>query len=68
MTRRPAMPTTQLSDGEWVQSGLFTHHECCDCGLVHQVSYKLVDGQLWERWTREPKPRMKAAKKAPKRG
>lgn len=30
MTRRPAMPTTQLSDGEWVQSGLFTHHECCD--------------------------------------
>jgi ABC-type nickel/cobalt efflux system permease component RcnA len=42
--------TTQLTDGQWVRSGEYTHHECCGCGLTHTVKYKLVSGVLYEQW------------------
>jgi len=45
----------QMEDGVWYKVGRFTHHACCDCGLIHEVKYKWEDGQLWESWNREPK-------------
>lgn len=46
--------TVQLEDGEWVESGRFDRHVCCDCSLAHRVEYKLLNGKLFERWTRDP--------------
>ena len=54
------MPSTQIYDGEWIKSGSFTHHECCGCGLVHAVDYKLQDGELFERWNTDPVETRKA--------
>lgn len=56
------MDMKHLRDGEWVKSGDYTHHECCDCGLVHKYEYKLVDGVLYERWIRDPRETRKARK------
>ena len=47
-----------------MESGRFTHHECCDCGLVHRVDFKLSDtGKLMERWYRDAKETRKARSK-----
>lgn len=50
-----------------MKSGQFTHHECCDCALVHKVSYKLIDGELWEQWTTDRRETSKA-RRARKKG
>lgn len=47
--------TVQLFDRQWVKSGEYTHQECCGCGLVHRVKFKLVDGELWEQWIEDAK-------------
>jgi hypothetical protein len=60
------IPTKHLTDGEWVKSGDYTHHECCDCGLVHIVRYKLKDGELWEQWTTD-RPQTRKARRARKK-
>lgn len=61
------MPTKQITDGEWVRSGSYTHHECCGCGLVHAVAYKLRGGELYEQWVTDPKETRKA-RRARKKG
>ena len=34
----------QVIDGEWIQVVLKGNkHQCCDCGLVHRVNYRLND-------------------------
>jgi hypothetical protein len=59
VSRKPpsssSLTTKHLTDGEWVKSGDYTHHICCDCALTHAVKYKLIDGALWEQWTRDEK-------------
>ncbi len=33
----------QIYDGEWVRPRRKTYrHECCDCGLVHKMDFRLV--------------------------
>ena len=61
-----AVQTVQLEDGEWVESGRFDRHQCCDCKLVHIVRFKLVDGKLYEQWTRDPVETRKARRKSNK--
>ena len=60
------IPSYQITDGEWVKSGKFTHHECCDCGLVHKIDFKLIDGELHEQWIRDEKETRKARKRKPR--
>jgi hypothetical protein len=38
-----------MYDGVWYRVKGYTHTECCDCALVHQEQYRLVDGHL--EWT-----------------
>ena len=52
-----------VKDGEWLDVGKFRLHECCDCGLVHRVSYRIHDGRLQESWKRrDAKAKRKARK------
>lgn len=34
--------------------------ECCDCGLVHIVEYKIENGKLWVRYDRDEAESRKA--------
>ena len=34
-------------DGEWFQALKRVHHlACCDCGLVHKITFRLVSNNL----------------------
>ena len=43
-------PAIQLWDGSWYKIDDGYWHECCDCGLVHDVDYKLENGIIFMRW------------------
>lgn len=47
--------TVQIHNGEWTRVKGFTHEVCCDCGLEHKLEYRLNDGMLEYRSTREEK-------------
>lgn len=65
MAKKKREHTVQLIDGVWYRLANGRppyHHECCDCGLVHKVAYKVENGLVWEQWTRDEK-QTKAARK-----
>lgn len=40
------MVRTPVSDGEWVQPIRRGYQmECCDCGLVHRMNFRIRDGR-----------------------
>jgi hypothetical protein len=44
----------QLMDGDWFYPTMHGHYDqCCDCGLVHEIKFKVEDGvvkfQVWRR-------------------
>ena len=44
----------KLEDGEWwrpVATG--AREQCCDCGLVHKLDFRIVDGRIEIRATRD---------------
>lgn len=44
----------EAEDGEWILPVANGHrHQCCDCGLVHKVDYRIVDGKVEFRSTRD---------------
>ncbi len=36
----------QMKDGEWFEVASLRNHlmACCDCGLVHRMNFKIIDG------------------------
>ena len=43
MARKRRTKRVHLEDGEWHRPVLHGHmEECCDCGLVHTVDYKIT--------------------------
>lgn len=40
----------QLYDGVWYRIDDNYTHVCCDCGLAHDVKYKLENGVLFVCW------------------
>ena len=45
----------QVTDGEWIQEPMRGgKDQCCDCGLVHTVNYKIIDGKLYRQVFRNP--------------
>lgn len=52
MTKR--LRYDQLTDGEWmtpVRKGF--KEQCCGCGLVHKVDFRIVDGKVQFRATQD---------------
>jgi hypothetical protein len=49
---KPERKYTQVKEGVWT-SELWSRNldQCCDCGLVHEVSYRIVKGVLQSRST-----------------
>lgn len=56
----------QLWSGTWYRIDDFYWHECCDCGLVHGVSFKLEQGRVLMRWNVDTRQtaRARAARRA----
>jgi len=57
--------TYQIFDGVWYRSAHGKPpylHECCDCGLVHNIEYRYEGGTIWEKWTIDAKETAKARK------
>ena len=45
----------QRHDGEWVDVTEGQVLACCDCGLVHEVEYAVLDGRILKRVFRDRK-------------
>ena len=45
-----------VTDGEWIQvPKRGGKDQCCDCGLVHTINYKIIDGKIYTQVFRDPK-------------
>jgi hypothetical protein len=43
-----------VKDGEWVWPIMEGYKmSCCDCGLVHKVDFKITDGKIWLKMSRD---------------
>ncbi len=40
------MKTYRIKQGEWIEPTLIHSLGCCDCGLVHRVQFKVVNGRV----------------------
>jgi hypothetical protein len=36
----------QFDAGQWIKPGPQFQLGCCECGLVHRVDFRIVDGQV----------------------
>jgi hypothetical protein len=54
-----------LGDGLWYRVGAPYIHICCDCGLAHDVEFKMDSGELYHKWTRN-EPESELARKTTK--
>ena len=55
MKKKDKYVPVQIEDGKWYRVRGYTHSECCDCALVHKEEYRLVDGHLEWRASRDDK-------------
>jgi len=55
MKRKRNYTPVQIEDGKWYRVRGYTHTECCDCALVHKEEFRLGDGHLEWRATRDDK-------------
>lgn len=46
-------PYIQRYDGEWVDVTNGQLLACCDCGLIHDTEYALLDGRILKRAFRD---------------
>lgn len=51
-TPKRRMLQVQLDSKKWVPVGRYQLHECCDCGLVHEVQFRYSKRvkRFEERW------------------
>lgn len=47
------MAYENVSDGEWIDITDGEWSACCDCGLVHDMEYAVLDGRILRRCYRE---------------
>lgn len=56
--------TYDVKNGEWLDVGKYTLHECCDCSLIHRVRYRLHEGKVQESWRRDDRATARARRAA----
>ena len=56
----------QLWDGSWYKLDDTYLHQCCGCGLVHKIDFKLENGVLFQRFAVDEKETRKARRKSAK--
>lgn len=56
------MREIQIIDGKWYRLGNVPLHQCCSCGLVRRVDYRMERGMIFERWQVDQRETRKARK------
>lgn len=46
------LPVKKTGWTAWLRFPRKHQHECCFCSLIHDVQYRIVDGEIEERWKR----------------
>lgn len=62
-TKNKRKPEISMEDGK-VYLDKFEQHECCDCSLIHNVSYHVENGRIFTKWRRNQRATAKARKAA----
>jgi hypothetical protein len=48
------MKYEEVKEDEWVRPIIEGYKmSCCDCGLVHKLDFKIEDGRIWLKATRD---------------
>lgn len=56
----------QIVEGEWFRPTTKHRDRCCDCGLIHRIEYKIVEGELWMRVWRDNRATAKTSERRKK--
>lgn len=49
-------PYYHVQDGEWIRVAKRDYREqCCDCGLIHRLNFRIVDGHIEVQTFRDPR-------------
>lgn len=68
--KRKEEPLRLIDPEKWYAVGFSGdkpfREECCDCGLVHRIDYKIENGRFWVRYQRD-EPSTKRARQRMKR-
>ena len=60
--KRGGYQAVQIESGTWYRVRGYTHHECCDCALVHKEEYRVNDGHIEWRAVRDDRQTEKRRK------
>jgi hypothetical protein len=71
MGKRKEQPLILVDPDKWYAVAFGTkpfREECCDCGLVHTIDYKVEGGQFWVRYQRDEPATRRARQRMVKQG
>ncbi len=65
-----AVRYTQVFDGEWIEPTPQQGHKmaCCDCGLVHRMDFRAVQGRVQFRAVRDARATQRRRKRVATHG
>lgn len=66
MKKKKTIEPIQLKSESWYVLGIGSapfYEECCDCGLVHKISYKIENGRIFVNYARHDRETAKARKR-----
>ena len=43
------MSTTQQYEGDWIDVTDGRYEACCDCGLTHDTTYRILEGRILQK-------------------
>ena len=43
----------QIEDSKWYHVARTDTFICCDCSLVHKMTFKIKDGKIYAKWVRD---------------
>lgn len=63
MRNKPSTKAVVVEEGRWyalnpstkTEAGEPWTEECCDCGLVHRINYKIENGRIWVQYALDSK-------------
>lgn len=69
--KRKELPQVIIDPEKWYAVAFGSKpfmEECCDCGLVHDVEYKVEGGKFWVRFKRNEPETRKARQRMKRKG
>ena len=71
MAKRKQLPQVLIDPDKWYAIAFGEkpfQEECCDCGLVHTIDYKIEGGKFWVRYRRDEPETRRARQRMVRKG